>query len=196
MLNEFASAFFKLMVIMDAFGVLPLFLLLSEKLPKKQRVRAADRTIVVATILMLVFLFSGLGVLNYFGISLGSFQIAGGLILFILGVEIVLGLRLSSTEKEHIDRYEFSSVPMATPLIVGPGTITTLIILVGDYGHLVVLFASIANLFLMWIVFRHASQIYKFIGHQGTQVISRLIGIVFTALAVEFVKEGILKLMA
>ena len=100
MLNEFASAFFKLMVIMDAFGVLPLFLLLSEKLPKKKRVRAADRTIVVATILMLVFLFSGLGVLNYFGISLGSFQIAGGLILFILGVEIVLGLRLSSTEKE------------------------------------------------------------------------------------------------
>ena len=196
MLNEFASAFFKLMVIMDAFGVLPLFLLLSEKLPKKKRVRAADRTIVVATILMLVFLFSGLSVLNYFGISLGSFQIAGGLILFILGVEIVLGMRLTSSEKEHFDRYEFSSVPMATPLIVGPGTITTLIILVGDYGHLVVLFASIANLFLILIVFRHASQIYKFIGHQGTQVISRLIGIVFTALAVEFVKEGILKLMA
>jgi len=106
-----------------------------------------------------------------------------------------LGMRFSPTEKEHLDRYEFSAVPMATPLIVGPGTITTLIILVGNYGHLVVLAASIANLLLMWVVFHYASRIYKVIGHQGTQVISRLIGIVFTALAVEFIKEGILKLL-
>lgn len=180
---------------MDAFGVLPIFLLLSEKLPKKQRAKAADRTIFVASLLMLLFIFAGLSVLSYFGISLGSFQIAGGLILFILGVKIILGMRFSPTEKEHLDRYEFSAVPMATPLIVGPGTITTLIILVGNYGHLVVLAASIANLLLMWVVFHYASRIYKVIGHQGTQVISRLIGIVFTALAVEFIKEGILKLL-
>jgi len=195
MFDEFASAFFKLMIIMDAFGVLPIFLLLSEKLPKKQRAKAADRTIFVASLLMLLFIFAGLSVLSYFGISLGSFQIAGGLILFILGVKIILGMRFSPTEKEHLDRYEFSAVPMATPLIVGPGTITTLIILVGNYGHLVVLAASIANLLLMWVVFHYASRIYKVIGHQGTQVISRLIGIVFTALAVEFIKEGILKLL-
>lgn len=181
---------------MDAIGVLPMFLLLSEKMPKNQRVKAADRTIFVATCLMLVFIFAGLSVLEYFGITLGSFQVAGGLILFILGVKIILGMRFSSTEKDHIDKYEFSAVPMATPLIVGPGTITTLIILVGSYGYGVVLLASFANLFLMWIVFRNASRIYKILGHQGTQVISRLMGIVFTALAVEFVKDGILKLLA
>jgi len=100
MFDEFASAFFKLMIIMDAFGVLPIFLLLSEKLPKKQRAKAADRTIFVASLLMLLFIFAGLSVLSYFGISLGSFQIAGGLILFILGVKIILGItsgRLTGT---------------------------------------------------------------------------------------------------
>lgn len=195
MLDQFAVAFFKLMVIMDAIGVLPLFLLLSEKLPRRERAVAADKTILVAAVLLLVFIFAGINVLNFFGISLGSFQIAGGLILFVLGIKIVLGLRWTGDVK-NVDLYEFTAVPMATPLIVGPGTITTVIILVSDYGYSLVLAAALANLLFMWIVFRNGSRIYKIIGHQGTQVISRLLGIVFTALAVEFVKEGVLKFMA
>lgn len=194
MLDQFAVAFLKLMVIMDAIGVLPMFLLLSEKLPRKVRAKAANKTILVAAILLILFIFTGVDVLNYFGISLGSFQIAGGLILFVLGIKIVLGLRWT-TEAKHVDLYEFTAVPMATPLIVGPGTITTVIILVGDYGYSVVLAAGLFNILLLWVVFRNGPRIYKLIGHQGTQVISRILGIVFTAMAVEFVKEGVLKLM-
>jgi multiple antibiotic resistance protein len=195
MFDEFASAFFKLMVIMDAFGLIPMFLILCEKMPRKQRKKAADRTMIVATVLMIFFIFAGLEVLNYFGISLGSFQIAGGIILLILGLKIVMGMRLTVQEK-NIDRFEFTSVPMATPLIIGPGTITTVIILVAESGYSIVLAAGLLNLLLMWVVFRNANKIYDVIGHQGTQVISRLVGIVFTAFAVEFIKDGVMALIA
>lgn len=194
MFPDFASAFLKLFVIMDAIGVLPMFLLLSERMPRKERAVAADRTVMISAFLMVLFLFLGLGALSFFGITLGGFQVAGGLILLVLGIKIVLGMRFSVQEKQ-VDRYAFSAVPMATPLIIGPGTITTLVILTGEYGYVPVLLAGIANVAVMWVVLRYATAIYKLIGHQGTEVVSRMMGIVFTALAVEFIKEGLLKMV-
>lgn len=193
--DSYFTAFFSLFVIMDAFGVLPLFLILSEKMPKIKRAKAADKTLVVATILMMVFVFGGVSVLDYFGVSIPSFQIAGGIILFIIGIKTVLGLKFGLQQK-HVELYEFTTVPMAMPLIVGPGTITTTIILVGEYGHLLVALAALLNLLVIWLIFRNASFIYCLLGHQGIEIISRIMGIIFTAIAVEFVKEGLVALIS
>lgn len=193
--NSYLTAFFSLFVIMDVFGVLPLFLILSEKLPKTKRMKAASKTLAVAALLLVVFVFGGMNVLNFFSVSLPSFQIAGGLIIFIIGIKTVLGLNLG-TQKKHVELYEFTAVPMATPLIVGPGTITTTIILVGEYGHLLVALAALLNLLIFWIVFHHANFIYKILGHQGIEVISRIMGLIFTAIAVEFIKNGLVALLA
>lgn len=180
---------------MDLMGALPMFLLLSEKLSKRDREKAVNEVLAVAVLLLILFVFAGGQVLDYFGISLGSFQVAGGLILVTLGLRIILGLPLEAQEK-RVERYQFAAVPMATPLIIGPGTITVVIILVGQYGYIPVLVAGVLNLLLLWLVFKNALRVYNFVGHQGVEIISRLMGIIFTALAVEFVKEGVLKLLA
>lgn len=193
MFEEYFTPFLKLFVIMDAFGILPIFLMLSDKMPRKERYKAADKTILVATVLLVLFLFGGIAILNYFGISLASFKIAGGIILLLLGLKTVLGLKMVVQEK-HAEKYEFTSVPMATPLIVGPGTITTVIILVNEYSHLAVLVIAALNLLIIWAVFRCAGQIYKLIGHQGIMVISRVMGIILTAIAVEMITDGMITL--
>jgi len=194
-INSYFTAFFSLFVIMDVFGVLPLFLVLSEKLPKTKRTKAASKTLAVAALLLMIFIFGGMNVLNFFNVSLPSFQVAGGLILFIIGIKTVLGLNLGA-QKNHVELYEFTTVPMAIPLIVGPGTITTTIILVGEYGHLLVALAALLNLLIFWVVFHHANFIYKILGHQGIEVISRIMGLIFTAIAVEFIKEGLVALVS
>ena len=191
MFEEYFTPFLKLFVIMDAFGLLPLFLMLSEKMPRKLRGKAADKTVLIAGILAAVFIVGGISILNYFGISLASFQVAGGLILLIIGIKTVLGLKLG-VQKKRAEMYEFTAVPMATPLIVGPGTITTIIILLNQYTHLVVALMALLNLLIVWVVFRNGPRIYKIIGHQGAEVISRTMGIILTAIAVEFVHAGIL----
>lgn len=194
-MDEFVSSFFKLFVMMDIMGALPMFLLLSEKLSKNERSKAVNEVLVVAVLLLILFVFAGVQVLDYFGVSLGGFQVAGGLILFTLGIRIVLGLPIEA-QKKHVERYEFAAVPIAMPLIIGPGTITMVIILVGEYGYAPVLVAGVLDLILLWVLFRNAFRVYKFVGHQGVEVISRLMGIIFTALSVEFIKEGLGKLLA
>ncbi len=191
MFEEYFTPFLKLFVIMDAFGLLPVFLMLSDKMPRKERCKAADKTAILAAILAAIFIVGGITILNYFGISLASFQIAGGLILLLLGIKTVLGLKMAVHEK-HAERFEFTAVPMATPLIVGPGTITTIIILVNEFNQLTVALMAILNLLIVWVVFRNGMRIYSFIGHQGTLIISRMMGIILTAIAVEFIYAGVM----
>lgn len=185
----------KLFIIMDAIGMLPVFLLLSEKMPRAKRNQAADKTMVVAGALLFLFVFAGEFILKFFDITLSSFQVAGGLILLLFGLKMVLGLRLES-QKKRAELYEFTAVPMATPLIVGPGTITTVLILNQEYDLLLVCGAALLNLFILWIVLRNANRLYKVLGHQGSEVVSRLMGLVLTAWAVDFIWHGIQALMA
>lgn len=191
MLEDYITAFLKFFVILDPIGVLPIFLLLSEKLPKRKRLQAGHHTLMVSAGLLIVFIFLGASLLEFLGISMGSFQIAGGIILLVIGLKIVLGLRLG-IEQKHAESYDFAVVPMATPLIVGPGAITTVIILVVRYGYLVVFTASFLNLLVFALIFRYADRLYAVLGHQGSQVFSRIMGILLTASAIEFIRQGVL----
>lgn len=188
---DYFTAFLKLFVIMDAIGLLPVFLLLSEKMPKRERAKAADKTMMVATVLLLLFVFGGEVILNFLGIDLPSFQIAGGLILLIMGLKTVLGLRLEA-QKRHAAMYEFSAVPMATPLIIGPGTITTVIMLDQSLGFWPVFVGSVLNLMLFWFILKHSDALSRVLGHQGSEVVSRLMGMVLTAWAIDFIRQGVM----
>jgi len=125
-LANLLRAFFSIFVIMDILGNIPIFLSMSSRFKKKDKKKIANRAVISAGILLLIFLFIGKFVLNFFGISISSFKIAGGLIILIVGIEMVLGI--SFKEKKY-SLYEFAVVPLATPLITGPGVITTIIIL-------------------------------------------------------------------
>jgi len=186
-LSDFLKAFFAIFVAMDAIGNLPILYVLTKKLSVKERNKNVDKALFVATILLSVFLLFGTGILSYFNINFSSFRVAGGIVLLIIGLRIVLGLRLM---EEKAKKYELSAVPLATPLIVGPAVITVTILLVNESGFLITLIAAAANLIASWIILRQTELLFKVLGRQGSEVIARIMGLILTALAVEFIKIG------
>ncbi len=184
---DFIQAFFAIFVAMDAFGNLPILLTLTKKLSLKERNNNVNKAVLIAAVLLLIFLFFGTDILKYFGINIESFKVAGGIVLLIIGLKIVLGLRL---KEERAKKYEIAAVPLATPLITGPAVITIIIILVNEFGYLLTLIASLLNLLITWIVLRQTELLFKIFGRQGSDVIARIMGLILTALAVEFIKQG------
>jgi len=185
-LMEFIKAFVAIFVIMDVFGNVPIFSILNGKFTKERKIQNIKRAVLIASIVLFLFLFIGNYLLNFFGVRMSSFKVAGGIVLMILGLKILLGLKL--TKKEDLS--EIAVVPMATPLITGPGVITTVMILVGKYGYWIPLIASILNLLLAYFILRYSDRLLKVIGKQGSDVVSRIMGLIIVAIAVEFIRVG------
>jgi multiple antibiotic resistance protein len=187
MIDEFFKAFFAIFVIMDVLGNIPLFWALSKKLKPAERKKSVDKALTVASILLFIFLFLGEPILNFFNISIHSFKVAGGIIILIVGLKMVLGLRL---RESHVEKYEFAIVPLATPLITGPGVITTIILLTQKYGILLTALASSLNLLITWLLLKYSDSVYRFLGRQGSDILTRVMGLILSALAIEFIKSG------
>ena len=190
MIKEVIQSFILLFVIMDPIGVLPIFLGLVKGMPKKVIKKQVGNAVFVACILMVIFILFGIKVLEFFQIGVVDIKIAGGIILLILGILYVIGAGINYT-KDGND----ISVPIGTPLLVGPGTITTLIILVGTNGILVTLIAAMLAITVTAIILGSSSGIYKILGKQWTNVISRIMGIILSALAVSFIKDGVVEIL-
>lgn len=188
MIAELIKSFFALFAVMDAFGNVPIFLGLTEKLTRLEHNVIAKRSVIVASIILFVFLFFGQAILKFFGITVGSFKIAGGFLLFIIGIKMIFGL---SFLEKHVSKYSIAIVPLATPLITGPGVITATLISVQEFGYMVTAIAAAVNLFIAWLAYRESNMLHKVLGRQGGEVLSRVMGILIAALAVEFVWGGI-----
>lgn len=187
LLADFTKAFFAIFIAIDALGNLPILFALTKKLSAKERNSHVNKAILIASLLLLVFLFFGASFLEYFSISMGSFRIGGGIILLIIGLRVVLGLRLM---EETGKKYELAAVPLATPMITGPAVITVIILLVGEYGYLLTFIASVLNLLVAWVILRQTEFLYRVLGQQGSDVVARIMGLILVALAVEFIKQG------
>lgn len=183
-LLDFLKAFFSLFVIMDAFGNVPIYAILCQKLSQKKCAENANKAVFVAGALLFLFLFFGNLVLLFFGIDFISFKVAGGIIIGIIGLKFVLGLRF---REQRAMEYRLAIVPLATPLITGPGVITTVIFLVHQYGYLLTILVSLLNLFITLVALRNAPRLFRLIGKQGADVITRLMGIILTAIGVHFI---------
>jgi len=185
------EAFTILFVIMDPIGNLPLFIGLTKGIPIKVIKKIANRAVFVAGFLLFIFLFLGLRILEFFSINLNSFQIAGGIILLIMGIFYVFGISMKYVKSDTADL----SVPVGTPLLTGPGAITTIIILVNEKGILVTVIAAFLTLFATWVILQNSSKLYKILGEHWTNVISRVMGLILAAIAVEFIVKGILNII-
>lgn len=174
--------------VMDPVGNVPTFLSLTEKLDERSRRALGSKAVLFAGGILLVFTFLGSVILDAFHISIESFRIAGGLVLMLLGLEILFGFSLrTSKEEAHED---ISVVPLATPLIAGPGMVTTAVILAKEYGYLATLIGIAANLALMWLLFRHAGAVRRLLGAKGATVFAKMMGLILIAMGVEFVRIG------
>jgi multiple antibiotic resistance protein len=186
MLEGFIHSFVTLLVIMDPFGGLPVFMTLTKDYTVERTKTSAHRATRVSLILLLLFLFAGQALLEFFSISIFSFQVGGGLVLLLIGLLYVLDINLSANKDYSKDIV----IPMATPLIAGPGAITATIILVSQYDFWIPLAAMLLNLFIFWLAMYNARHISRIIGQQGLEILSRVMGLLLVALSIEMIRDA------
>ena len=190
-MDSIIEAFITLFVVMDPIGSVPLIINLTKGMPIKEVKKNIDRSVFVAGVLLFVFLFLGLQIFDFFSINLESFQIAGGIILLIIGILYVFGASLKFVKSHSSDL----SVPIGTPLLTGPGVIMTTLILVKENGTFVTVIAGFLTLLATYIILMNSTRLYKTLGEHWTNVISRIMGIIVATIAVEFIKKGILNIV-
>ena len=199
MLELFISAFATLFVVIDPPGCAPIFAGLTSGATPVHRRAMAFRAVGVATLILLAFALAGQALLHALGISLASFRIAGGIMLFLIALEMVFERRTQKREdraaKATAEEEDVSIFPMAMPMIAGPGSIASVMLLTahntGWEREAVVLAALAANLVLMVISLLAAGAIMRIVGAKIEAVITRLLGVLLAALAVQFVMEGV-----
>ncbi|QLH74057.1 MAG: MarC family protein [Methanomassiliicoccales archaeon] len=180
-----------LFFIFDPFASLPIFISLTHDQKEDQMTMSANRAILVAGMLFVIFAFVGQQILDIFSISTDGFRIAGGIVLLMMAVEVVFGLELTKQKKGDV-----AWVIIATPVLTGPGVISTAILLVNIYDLPTVLLAGAFALVLTWILLRNAVFIVKMIGQTAIDVLSRIIGMIIAALAVEYIMSGAIDYIA
>jgi len=199
---EFAiSALLTLFVVVDPIGLAPTFVAVTHGLPRKARTSVAVRASVIAGAILIGAALIGNWLLTTLAISLAAFRIAGGLLLFSIASEMVLGVRLrreGQTAEQAVEEHvrNVAAFPLAIPLMAGPGAITATVLLAGRAeGNLLligVLFAVVALVVGCCLaVFTFAMRISRYLGMTGNIVLSRLLGVLLAALAVQYVVDGI-----
>ena len=186
-LQSFILTFIPLFIVIDALGNLPFIISLSEGMSTRERRKMAHLATITATIVGLAFLFFGQFILKVLGISVGSFAIAGGIILLVLSVKYMTTGRMVEIIKEDM----VAVVPLGTPLIVGPATITTLLLLAAQFPLYMVLVSFALNLLITWIIFLQSSYIVRFMGQGGLRAVSRVFSLLLTAIAVSMIIQGL-----
>lgn len=185
--EKFLQAFIPLFVAIDPIGLAAIFLGLGRDFSQAQRQRIARQATVTGGAVALIFLFLGAYIFAALGISVGDFQIAGGLILFILAARDLLH---SAAEPEPMPA-DFGIVPLGMPLIAGPALITTLILLAQTLGVTIALAALIANLGLIVVAFACSERLGQLIGAMGLRAISKIISMLLAAIAVNMIRHGL-----
>jgi len=182
--HEVARAFASLFVIMNPFASIPMFL----KVAGENKARAATQAVLVAGSVLFAFLFFGPALLEVFRITLNSLRVAGGLILGILGVRLVLGLRIVEREGEGPNP---ALTLIGTPMLTGPGVITMTMVLVRESGPLVTTCAAVGSLVLSWLVLMVSGFMSRVMGRGAIDITSRVMGLLVTATAVEMIVKGV-----
>ncbi len=185
---KFLQAFIPLFVAIDPIGLAAIFLGLGQNLPAARRHKVADQAVWTGGLVALGFLLLGKWVFAALGISVGDFQIAGGLILFILAAKDLLS---SAAEAEKLPE-DFGVVPLGMPLIAGPASITTLLVLAQNeaIGLVVTLVALAANLGLVVLALHYSEWLGRRVGPTGMRAISKIISMLLAAIAVAMIRQG------
>jgi multiple antibiotic resistance protein len=197
-----SNAFVTLLVTIDPPAIAPMFLALTVGMTAAERRQVAWRATLIATLALAFFALVGQKILSLLGITLPAFRIAGGLLLFWIAFEMVFERRTARKEnvaKAAIDLDHIRNVaafPLAIPLMAGPGAITATMLLAGQTQGEPMLLAALIGIIagvcaMCWLVFLFAERISGFLGVTGNIVLTRLLGIVLVALAVQFVLDGI-----
>ncbi|NWG10005.1 MAG: MarC family protein [Nitrososphaerales archaeon] len=185
---EILKASLALFIIVDPLGNVPIFIGLTESMNIGQRRKTFRTATIVSLVLLLVFALIGQQILEIFRISQYSFMIAGGALLLVLSIKILV---FGGWEEKKVSPESIGAVPIATPLLVGPGAITTTIVSLQTSGLPVTLVSVLIIFFTIWLVLRFIDRIHGVLGNTGSLVIARIMAIFIAAIAVGFIIDGV-----
>jgi multiple antibiotic resistance protein len=180
-------AFIPVFVAMDAIGVLPIYISFTMELEKKQKRKIIVQSMATAIGLAVFFILLGKLIFSALGITIGDFMVSGGIILF----SIALIDLLDNSKTRRLPFKEMGFVPLGTPLIVGPGVLTTSLLLMDQYGIVFTLISVVLNVLLTGLFFVASGFILKFVGEAGAKALSKMTNLLLAAIAVMMIRKGI-----
>jgi len=191
MARDILLSFIPIFVAVDAVGVLPIFVSLTEGIERSERAKIIVQSMLTALCLAVGFIFLGKAVFRILGITIGDFMVAGGAILFCLAITDII----NPVKKRRIPTEELGTVPLGTPLIVGPAVLTTCLVIISEYGLLATLISVMVNILLAGIIFESSSVLMKVLGEAGSKALSKIMSLMLAAIAVMLTRKGIAQIL-
>jgi len=186
-LEIFLLSFIPLFVAIDIIGTVPIYLAFTNDLSLKEKRKLVAEAVFAAFIIGIVFLVAGKLILNFLGITIDDFRIAGGVILLILSINDIL----FSGEERRAPGTKIGIVPLGIPLIIGPAALTTIMILIDQYGFLTTIVSMVLNFIIVWLVLYYSDFIIKIMGEGGTKAFAKIASLFLAAIAVMMIRVGI-----
>lgn len=191
MLKDILLALIPIFVAVDAIGIMPIFVSLTEGLTQKEKRRIIIQSMITAAAVAVGFIAIGKAVFLFLGITIGDFMIAGGAILFCLAITDIL----NPVKARRNPGDELGAVPLGTPLIVGPAVLTTCLLIISEYGIVATVISVMANILLVGLVFSASSFLIRFLGDAGTKAISKVVSLLLAAIAVMLIRKGLMQFL-
>lgn len=197
-------SFITLILIVDPVGNTPVFVSMLENFKPEDRTGMIRKAIIIAILVLYGFIFIGKPLFDFIGVEMYSFKIAGGILLFIISLEMLFGrksgtARTPEEEAEALSKEDIVVTPMAIPLLTGPGVITAGIVLLNtaaDNIERAILLAVILLVFLVvYLILEKAKHVFDLLGQTGTKVVVRIMGLLLAAIAVQFVISGVIEVL-
>jgi multiple antibiotic resistance protein len=188
MLKDILLAMIPLFVAVDAIGVLPIFVSLTEGLSKSEKSKIIVQSMFTATLLAIGFIFLGQLVFRLLGITIGDFMVAGGALLFCIAIIDIV----NPGKERRMPAKDLGAVPIGTPLIVGPAVLTTSLVIISQYGLLATVISVIVNILVAGLIFGGSFGLIKVLGEAGTKALSKIMSLLLAAIAIMLIRKGIL----
>ncbi len=190
-LTSFLATVIPIMVAINAPGVLPIYISMTEEMHTDDRRRIARQSVLTALAITVIFVFVGRAILSSISITVEDFMIAGGILLLVISISDILKM----SESKSTDAATLGVVPLGTPLLAGPATLTTSLILAGSYGYITVILSLALNLFGAWLILFKADSIIKLMGLNGTRAFAKVSSLLLAAIAIKLIRTGLLKII-
>jgi multiple antibiotic resistance protein len=189
----FAQSAVLLFAILDPIGTVPIYLALTGNQPGQRR-EIVRNAVTLAAVILYVFAYVGWVIFQALGITINDFRIAGGIVLFVVAYDHLSGREGAN---ENVKASDIAAFPLATPLLAGPGAISTVIILANPpYGPLLVFLVITLNILVSYLILARSEWILRILGESGSRALTRITALLIAALAVAFVREGVLNIIA
>ena len=186
--NKILTYTIQLLAVVEPFGIIPILINLTKKMEKETSKALSKSAALTSALLLMIFGIAGTQILSVFGITVNSFMVAGGALLFIVSLEI---MRHGALRNIQNDLQGTGVIPIAFPLIAGPGAITSVIISQQKDGLIVTLLSIIIVIGITYLILRSINSIYRILGNRGSEVISRIFAVILAAIAIQYIVEGL-----